>query len=421
MKRLPPFPAHLRAPALGVVCVGTCALVTWPETVAIGRRLSVACAWVGMGLLATSLLLMVREPRITGWLGGIEAMYRWHHRSGTLAYVLVLVHPLALAFESGLDPGSAWAALSPGRADGATRLGWASLLLLMLGLASTFALRLRYRVWRGLHALLAIGIAAGIAHAHAAAGTTVVLAVLTLLCITALVARFVVGELGLDAHPYVVAAVEPASIDTVEATMRPASTPLAVEAGQFVLAAFGEGPRYRGCGEFHPFTVSRVGADGTLELAIKALGPCTSRLQHLAPGTPVRLQGPFGNFLPEGMTRPQLWVAGGIGITPFMAAIRARPLPEDSVLVYVYRRQRDALFRDELHAHADAAAGFRLITLATGESNPDFAALLSQVDRLAEREIRICGPRPMLDTLLLELECHGAPRDSIHFELFDFR
>ena len=44
----------------------------------------------------------------------------------------------------------------------------------------------------------------------------------------------------------------------VELVLRPLGEPCPVGAGQFVLAAFGNGPRYHGCGEFHPFTVSTI-------------------------------------------------------------------------------------------------------------------------------------------------------------------
>ncbi|MGE0386358.1 MAG: ferric reductase-like transmembrane domain-containing protein [Gammaproteobacteria bacterium] len=414
-------PSRYRAPAIAGLCAGVCVAATWPEAAGVERRLAIASAWGGTGLLTASLLLMVREPHLAQRLGGIEQMYRWHHRSGTTAYALLLIHPLALAFDAGPDPHAAWAAITPADGGAPVALGWASLALLMAGLLSTFAVALRYRPWRALHSLLAVAVAVGLAHAFAVLGATGVLVTVAVVCVAALVARFVVGELGLDSYPYVVARVAHPSSGTVEATIRPLSVPIRVAAGQFVLTAFGRGPRYRGCDEFHPFTVSRVGRDGTLDLAIRALGACTDRLQALAPGTPLRLQGPFGDFIPEFLAAPQLWIAGGIGITPFMAALRAGPLPADSVLIYLYRRASDALFHDELTASAAVLPGFRLISVPAGDGTPDLGAVLSRVGGLAGREVRICGPRPMLDALLRELRLRGVPEASIHFERFDLR
>ena len=39
---------------------------------------------------------MLREPYLARWPGGLERIYRWHHHTGIIAYVL-LAHPLALA------------------------------------------------------------------------------------------------------------------------------------------------------------------------------------------------------------------------------------------------------------------------------------------------------------------------------------
>lgn len=94
-----------------------------------------------------------------------------------------------------------------------------------------------------------------------------------------------------------------------------------------MLLAFGDGPGFRGCGEFDPFTVSDIDARGRLRVGIKALGACSARVQALQPGTTVRLQDPFGIFLQDEADRPDahrgpwLWVAGGIGITPFIELI----------------------------------------------------------------------------------------------------
>ena len=96
------------------------------------------------------------------------------------------------------------------------------------------------------------------------------------------------------------------------------STPLAAVArpGQFAylsLPADTEDP--------HPFTVT--GSDpsrGELSFWIRVSGDWTRRLASLAPGEPLRAEGPWGSFVPDwGTPGAQLWIAGGIGIAPFIA------------------------------------------------------------------------------------------------------
>ena len=415
--RGPPVAAAL---ALGVPL----ALVWWafPEALPWWRSVAIVSGWAGTGLLLASLVLMVREPRIAGLMGGLETAYRWHHRSGMAAYLLLLVHPLALAADGQAEsPARAWQILAPWAQSWPVWLGWAALVLLMIGLAATFALHLPYRRWRGLHLVLAAGGPGGLTHVVVLLGSTGPGFALVALAVLALGARFLVGDLGVAARPYRVTAVAQRGAGVIEASLAPCAAALAVAPGQFVLAAFDEGPRYRGCGEYHPFTVSGVDRDAQLRVAVKALGPCSQRLQTLESGVLVRLQGPFGRFLDAPAAGPRLWIAGGIGITPFMAALRAGPLEAPTILIYVHREAADAPFADELAALAAGDRRFALITCATGEGAPDFDALLARVDRLAERTVHVCGPPAMFDALVAHLrECGVAPGD-IHYERFDFR
>jgi hypothetical protein len=57
------------------------------------RSASILSAWAGCGALLASLVLMVRDPRFAAALGGLDSLYRWHHRSGTVGYCLLLIHP----------------------------------------------------------------------------------------------------------------------------------------------------------------------------------------------------------------------------------------------------------------------------------------------------------------------------------------
>ena len=82
--------------------------------------------------------------------------------------------------------------------------------------------------------------------------------------------------------------------------------PIAATAGQFVLVAFFAGPTFRGCGEFHPFTVSSIGADREIRVGVKALGDCTRRIQSIEPGVLARVHGAFGTFLAKRPAAPQL-------------------------------------------------------------------------------------------------------------------
>lgn len=420
---MPSAPRRRCVPALMALALAAGA-VAWafPLDVPGWRGVGIVTAWAGTALLVASLVLMVREPSLARWLGGLEAMYTWHHRSGVIAYVLLLVHPLALALDAWQErPARAWQVLAPWAQSWPVWLGWAALLLLMAGLATTFARGVAYRRWRALHYLLGLGVMLGLAHVLVLLGDEELPLVVGVMAFVALGWRLVVTDRGLSAVAYRVSRVSHPAKNVVEATLQPLATPMSLSPGQFVLARFVDSEQFRACGEFHPFTVSGMARSGALQVTIKALGACSSQVQAITAGVMVRLQGPFGDFLAPSTAGPRLWVAGGIGITPFMAALRQHPCDQATTLLYLYRTSADAAFLEELRQRQASDPMFQLLARASGPDLPDVDALLAEVDRLAERQVHVCGPAPLLNALRPRLQARGVAPGRIHFESFDFR
>jgi len=167
--------------------------------------------------------------------------------------------------------------------------------------------------------------------------------------------------------------------------------------------------------------VSGFGPDHGLRIGIKALGTCTQNIQRLAPGVFVRLQGPFGDFLTKAGDARQLWVAGGIGITPFVAALRAGAIPPQTALIYLVRTGADAPFLDEIRQIAGQCPELQFIAQASGAALPDLDALLAQVDSIDRRQVHVCGPAALVERLRPRLLARGVPPEHIHSESFDFR
>ncbi|HEU0219271.1 MAG TPA: hypothetical protein VFQ98_00530 [Gallionella sp.] len=300
-------------------------------------------------------------------------------------------------------------------------LGWVALIGLMAGLASTFAMRLRYSLWRKLHVTLGIGVLIGIAHLLAVSGLSVGAWLVIIPAMFALGWRVLRADLGSGARPYEVSAVANLSGRITEATLKSLAAPITVMPGQFVMAAFFEGPNYRGCGEYHPYTVSGMAPDGALTLSIKALGDCTRNIQSLEPGVAVRVHGPYGTFLVNRIEAPELWVAGGIGITPFLALLRAGPVTRPTELIYVYRETADAPHLAELAGHSASQALLRFHPLALQENLTPLFELLETLPDLAARHVYLCGPPPLVDAITRKLGLQGVSQRQIHFENFDFR
>jgi predicted ferric reductase len=75
--------------------------------------------------------------------------------------------------------------------------------------------------------------------------------------------------------------------------------------------------------ESHPFTVASPGSSD-VEIVVRSSGDFTSAIKDVPTGTVVRFDGPYGHFTPGNLApgTPLVFLAGGIGITPFLSMIR---------------------------------------------------------------------------------------------------
>jgi len=190
-------------------------------------------------------------------------------------------------------------------------------------------------------------------------------------------------------------------------------------AGQFAFVNFG------GVEGAHPFTISSAWhRDGRLTFSIKGLGDYTRALpEQLFIGQAVTIEGPYGRFDFRGERSRQIWIGGGIGITPFIARLQAlaaddRDGPVD--LIYSTNAPAEA-FIENIRQLADKA-GVRFHLLVTKRDG------LLTLDRLAEMvpewkeaEIWFCGPLGFGHALRDAMTARGLPATYFHQELFDMR
>lgn len=123
-------------------------------------------------------------------------------------------------------------------------------------------------------------------------------------------------------------------------------------------------------GSSRPFTIASAPHEARLMIATRMRDSAFKRvLKSAAPGLPVRIDGPNGDMvLHEDTARPAVFLAGGIGITPFLAMARdaaARRLPHRITLFYSNRRVEDAAFLEELRRLQHDAPSFRVIATMT--------------------------------------------------------
>lgn len=398
------------------------------------RALGILTGAAGAALWVMSLLLMLRFPALDRHFGGLEAQYFAHHVTGTWSYLLLLVHPLLLVAAAWwASPFAAAALAAPWMTPWTVGAGWLALLGLMAMMFATFFSSLPYTQWRRWHA--ASGVAYGFALLHvvallpvAGAGRSGALLLIALMVggLVMLGVRHLLDRGALGARTFRVERVARASPTTVDVSFAPlpGQAPLPYAPGQFVFVAFDSMPGYAGCREYHPFTISSAPGCAKFSVSVKALGDCTSRMQQLVAGATARVQGPYGGlFRGADFSRPQLWLGGGIGITPFLAMAAALPANAAGVdLYYLARDAAEAFGLKELRAIAARHPRFRVFAFVANEDPQSVhAAVEASSAPLATREVYVCGPPGMLQAVLQWLKQVGVADAHIHAERFDFR
>lgn len=146
-------------------------------------------------------------------------------------------------------------------------------------------------------------------------------------------------------------------------------------AGQSLLMTLVDPPETDSEGDARTFTIASAPHEETLMIATRMRDTAFKRVLKSAPaGMAVRIDGPDGEMvLHDEAARPAVFLAGGIGITPFLAMTRhaaRQRLPHRIHLFYSNRRPEDAAFLSELQEMEQANPNYRLTaTMAEPEKS----------------------------------------------------
>jgi len=171
-----------------------------------------------------------------------------------------------------------------------------------------------------------------------------------------------------------------------------------------------------------PFTPTGLADDRVLEFTIKGYADhadgVTRLLHQLEAGAELLMSEPFGTISYQG---PGGFIAGGAGITPFLAILRdlaRRGELGGQTLIFSNKTPGDVICEKELRH----LLGARCLLLCTGVDAPGYEhrrvdrAYLQENIRDFDQRFYVCGPPPFMDAVNAALTGLGARAESLVFE-----
>lgn len=192
------------------------------------------------------------------------------------------------------------------------------------------------------------------------------------------------------------------------------------QSGQF---AFVTTDRFEGA---HPFTIATHWNDNVRKIGFiaKELGDHTAKLrENFSVGKAASVQGPYGRFIFDDGRSRQIWVGGGIGITPFVAKMRELGEVRGKAIVDLFHSTREVSEEALSKMRADAAAaGITLhILVSPRDGMLDFVKIAAAVPDWRQASVWFCGPTAFGAALSRDFISNGLARRDFHQELFEMR
>jgi predicted ferric reductase len=395
---------------------------------------------IGIGVMSLGMMLAVRPVVLEPYFGGLDKMYRLHKWLGVTGLCFAIMHWISTQaphwFAASTTPPVREAKPVQTVAifqyfDNLSGIGkvfgewgfYAAAILIVLALVKWFP----YRYFFKTHRILALLYLLLVFHSTVLMKFTywteplgflmvVLMAVGTLAALISLFRRIGANRRAIGVIEKIVPHPNVKVIDIVTLLKSKWS---GHQAGQFAFVTFDkrEGP--------HPFTITSTWrGDGAMQLIIKELGDYTRTLPTtLKAGDEFSIEGPYGQFTFQGNEPRQIWIAGGIGISAFVARMKFLSDHPDGKVIDLFHTTKVfddgaiTLLRNDaksakvnLHILTDAVDG-----LLTADR------IFKTVLDWKTATIWFCGPTGFGDALRQDFTAAGLPSNRFHQELFEIR
>ena len=199
--------------------------------------------------------------------------------------------------------------------------------------------------------------------------------------------------------------------------------------GQFMLLSLLHNGRRT---EPHPFTISSSPGRGDLSVSVKAVGDFTAAVKDTTVNDGAYIDMPYGTFSFLNYDAPNLvFIAGGIGITPFLSMLRYmvdKKLERNVILLWGNKTEKDIAFRSELEQIGAVLPSLKVIHVLSNQADwpgekgyVGTEMLHKYLDGFDKPQVFVCGPPVMMTKVVRALEKISIPKARIHYERFALR
>lgn len=388
----------------------------------ITHALGQISALIGMTLFAITFILSTRMKFVEKIFGGLDKVYGVHSFVGALAFILLLFHPILLVMKfipEHFDLAAKY--LLPGGFL-SVDLGIIALTGMIILLSITLYLKIKYDKWKFSHEFLGVFFIVAVFHIFLVRGTVsrddifpgyfVYASIVSLVGIIGFFYSLIIRK-RLNSATYIVESINSKN-NCFDITLKPLDKTKTYDAGQFMFLKFYSKNLSH---ESHPFSIASKSNDPKLRFVIKKLGDFTAKLDNVKVGDKVLIEGPYGLFNRKSK-RNQVWIAGGIGITPFLGMAQDFKDEFKVDLYYSARFAGEFISLETLQSIEKKNKNFKMYLWNSTDKGK---LTIDKIKYDKNTEFYICGPPEMKNALKTALIESGIKENHIIEEDFGFK
>lgn len=395
------------------------------------HKMGQVVALIGMTMFAMTFILSTRTRFLEDIFGGLDKVYVAHSVLGATALITILLHPILLVLK--FIPNEMYRAaiyLAPSRIW-SVNFGIIALIGLIMLIFFTLLSNMKYHSWKISHKFMGLAFGFAVLHIFLVQGTVArdyifsgYLAYAIIISAVGLIPyiyTLIFKDMIAKKEVYIIEEIEKTK-DVVGLTFKPKRKALSYQAGQFAFFTFyndqiGTEP--------HPFSIASKSDEPKIKVYIKNLGDYTSKLSLLKIGDKVKIEGPYGRFSFQRKDADQVWVAGGIGITPFIGMaqdLKGKSMKNKIDLYYTVRTADEFVGLETLKSIEAQNKNFHVYPwISKDKGYLSLDAIKEQVKNISNREYYLCGPPSLKESMMNALVKEGVSPDRIYEEAFKIR